>query len=195
MPASHSIIHLININTSMALKGATGMALKGATTILLGVRWWMKKGWCQHQITGWGQYIDTNVWVTERTFGPQKPVPLIPKGFPLKQVDEEIPENWGGTGTPTQVHLEKNSYYNECRYNITQTRHRLSTSTRWHFAFALWCHSNETRAPIANPPNTAQLRGTPTIPPSYIRVHTGRHRHTHVRDQYTLRVVYDSHNT
>jgi len=30
--------------------------------------------------------------------------------------------------------------------------------------------SNETRAPIANPPNSAQLEGTHTIPPSYIRV-------------------------
>ena len=35
---------------------------------------------------------------------------------------------------------------------------------------ALCWHSNETRAPIANPPNSAQLEGTPTIPPSYIRV-------------------------
>ena len=32
---------------------------------------------------------------------------------------------------------------------------------------ALCCHSNETRAPIANPPNSAQLEGTPTIPPTY----------------------------
>jgi len=67
------------------------------------------------------------------------------------------------------------------------TRHRASTSTRWHFAFALCCHSNETRAPIANPPNRAQLGGTPyTISPSYIWVRAvewacGRgqtHRHT-----------------
>ena len=35
------------------------------------------------------------------------------------------------------------------------------TSTRWHFAFALCCHSNETRAAIANPPNSAQLGRTP----------------------------------
>jgi len=35
---------------------------------------------------------------------------------------------------------------------------------------ALCCHSNETRAPIANPPNSAQLEGTPTIPPTYIQV-------------------------
>jgi len=49
-------------------------------------------------------------------------------------------------------------------------RHRASTSTHWHFAFMLCCHSNETHAPIANPPNSAQLRGTPYHPPSYIRV-------------------------
>jgi len=28
---------------------------------------------------------------------------------------------------------------------------------------ALCCHSNETSAPIANPPNSAQLEGTPII--------------------------------
>jgi len=28
------------------------------------------------------------------------------------------------------------------------------------FAFVLCCHSNKTYAPIANTPNTAQLRGT-----------------------------------
>ena len=32
------------------------------------------------------------------------------------------------------------------------------------------CRSNETRSPIANPPNSAQLEDTPTIPPTYIRV-------------------------
>jgi len=35
---------------------------------------------------------------------------------------------------------------------------------------ALCCYSNETRTPIPNPPNAAQLGGTPTIPPSYIRI-------------------------
>ena len=63
------------------------------------------------------------------------------------------------------------------------TRHRASTSTRWHFAFSLCCHSNETRTPIANPPNSAQLGGT------YMRVravcgegktHTQRHTQTRV---------------
>ena len=65
---------------------------------------------------------------------------------------------------------------------------------------ALCCHDNETRATIANPLNSAQLGGTPTIPPSYIRVRAvvrecGKgqtDRHTDARDQYTSRVVYDS---
>jgi len=65
---------------------------------------------------------------------------------------------------------------------------------------ALCCHSNETRAAIANPPNSAQLEGTPTIPPTYIRVRAvvcecGQgltYRHTDGRDHYTFRVVYDS---
>jgi len=48
-------------------------------------------------------------------------------------------------------------------------RHRVSTSTRWHFAFTLCCHSNETRAPIANLPNSAQLEGTFDFP-TYIWV-------------------------
>jgi len=68
---------------------------------------------------------------------------------------------------------------------------------------ALCCHTNETRASIANPSNSAQLGGGTryTIPPSYIRVRpcsstgmrrgTDRHtqtdrqtrRHTDGRDQ------------
>jgi len=60
--------------------------------------------------------------------------------------------------------------------------------------------SNETHAPIANPPNSAQLGAVPTTPPSYIRVgavvwmcgrgHTDRH--TDAGDNNTFRVVYDS---
>jgi len=33
----------------------------------------------------------------------------------------------------------------------------------------VYCHSNETRAPIANQPNSAQLEDTPYHSPSYIR--------------------------
>jgi len=32
-------------------------------------------------------------------------------------------------------------------------------------------NSNDTRAPIANLPNSAKLGGTPTIPTSYVWVH------------------------
>jgi len=63
-------------------------------------------------------------------------------------------------------------------------------------------YSNATRAPIANPPNSAQIGGIPTIPPSYIRVRaivwacgrgqTDRHTQRDERDHNTFRVVYDS---
>jgi len=87
------------------------------------------------------------------------------------------------------------------RSGLTKNRHRASTSTRWHIAFGLCCHSNETRSPIPNPSNSAQLEGTPTILPSYIQVravvslwacgegHTHTHRHTDARDQYTFRLA------
>jgi len=66
--------------------------------------------------------------------------------------------------------------------------------------FALCCHSNATRGPIANPPNSAQLGAACTTPPSYNRVRAvlwayGRrqtHRHTDARDHNTFCVVYDS---
>jgi len=63
---------------------------------------------------------------------------------------------------------------------------------------ALCCHSNETRAPIANPPNNAR-RGTPTILASYIWVRAvvwelgmpqRTDKQTDVRDQYTFRLGY-----
>ena len=60
-------------------------------------------------------------------------------------------------------------------------------------------HSNATRAPIANPPNSAQLGAASTTPPSYIRVRAvvwaygrGQTRHTDARDHNTFCVVYDS---
>jgi len=53
-----------------------------------------------------------------------------------------------------------------------------------------------TVAPIANPPNNAQLGGTPTIPPTYIRVYVVMwecsDRQTNMCDQYTFRIVYNS---
>ena len=69
---------------------------------------------------------------------------------------------------------------------------------------ALCCRSNETCAPIAKPPNGAQLEGAPTYHTpklrAYIRVRAvvwecgegQTDRHTDGRDQYTFRVVCDS---
>jgi len=68
---------------------------------------------------------------------------------------------------------------------------------------ALCCHSNATRAKIANPPNNAQLRGSPYHSPKLhpspcnsvgIRPRTVRQTDTHTdsRDHNTFCVVYDS---
>ena len=65
------------------------------------------------------------------------------------------------------------------------------------------CHSIETRAPIANPPNSAQLEGTPYHSPKLhpdpccsvgMRRGTDRHtdRHTDGRDHYTSVVAIRS---
>ena len=64
----------------------------------------------------------------------------------------------------------------------------------------LCCHSNKTRVPIANLSNSAQLEGTPTIPPTYIQVHAvvwecGKgqtDRHTDGCDHYTFCFRYAS---
>ena len=87
---------------------------------------------------------------------------------------------------------------------------RLRPDGRSHYVvisrFALCCHSNATRAPIANPPNNAQLGGSLYHAPSYIRVRavvwaygrgqpdrqTDTDRHTDARDHNTFCVVYDS---
>jgi len=63
---------------------------------------------------------------------------------------------------------------------------------------ALCCHSNEIRAPIANPPSSAQLGGTSYHTRSYIRLRAvvwaygngQTDRQTRVTN--TFRVVYDS---
>jgi len=72
-------------------------------------------------------------------------------------------------------------------------------------AFAVCCHSNATRAPIANPPNSAQLGGilyhAAKLHPGPcssmgVRPRTDRqtHRHTDAHDHNTFCVVYDSRN-
>jgi len=67
---------------------------------------------------------------------------------------------------------------------------------------ALCCHSNKIRAAIANPPNSAQLGGTLTIPKitsgsvRSVRMRRGTDRHTDtqtaVANQYTFRLGYAS---
>jgi len=83
------------------------------------------------------------------------------------------------------------------------TRHGASTSTRWHFAFALCCHSNEIHAPIPNLPNTAQLGGTPCHsaklhpgPCSSVGMRPRTHTHTHRRawPQYISRRLRHTRN-
>jgi len=63
--------------------------------------------------------------------------------------------------------------------------------------FTLSCHSNTTRAPIANPANSAQLGGSLYHAPSYIQVRAvmwaaAAERHKDARDHNTFCVVYDS---
>jgi len=73
---------------------------------------------------------------------------------------------------------------------------RKSTSLK--LKFELCCHSNATRAPIANPPNSAQLGGIPSTLPSYIRFRAivwacgcgQTDTHTDACDHNTFRVVY-----
>jgi len=64
---------------------------------------------------------------------------------------------------------------------------------------ALCCNSNKTRAPIANPSNTAQLEGTPYHSPklhpgpySNVGIQRRTDRHTDGYDQYTFRLGYAS---
>jgi len=78
-----------------------------------------------------------------------------------------------------------------------KTRHRASTSTRWHFVFWLCCHSNETRAPIVNPPNSAQLGGTRYHslklhpgPCSSVEMWRGTHRQTNTDTQTSVTNIH-----
>jgi len=88
-----------------------------------------------------------------------------------------------------ELDLDSFKLKQHAKYNQAQSEYKHSLI----FCVRRCCHSNETRAPIANPPNNAQLESTPTIPPSYIRVRAvvwecckdGR-------DQYTFRLGYAS---
>jgi len=68
--------------------------------------------------------------------------------------------------------------------------------------YSLSFRSNTTRAPIANPANSAQLGASPIHSPKLhpgpcnsvgMRLRTDTHRHTDARDHNTFRIVYDSH--
>ena len=84
------------------------------------------------------------------------------------------------------------------RHLLVANQQRARTPRK--LGFALCCHINATGAPIANPPNNAQLGAASTTPPSYIPVRAvvwayGRgqtDRHTDARDHNTFCVVYDS---
>jgi len=99
---------------------------------------------------------------------------------------------------PSPPLSEKNLWGQNGKAKIT--RHRASTSNRWYFAFGLCCHSNETRAPIANPPNSAQLEGTRYRSPKLHPVRTvvwewceqQTDTQADARDQYAFRFVYNS---
>jgi len=87
---------------------------------------------------------------------------------------------------------------NARRHLLVTNQQRARTPRK--LGFASCCHSNATGAPIANPPNSAQLGAASTTPPSYIRVlavvwaYGGgpTERHTDARNHNTFCVVYDS---
>jgi len=60
-------------------------------------------------------------------------------------------------------------YFSEFGIASGRTAYKSSRSLS-HLLMSSCCHSNETREPIANPLNTAQLWGTPYYSTSYIRV-------------------------
>ena len=65
------------------------------------------------------------------------------------------------------IETEKKSKENNKTRNQARSEHSPLTDT----SHSVLCyHSNETRAPIANLRNSAQLWGTPIIPPTYIRI-------------------------
>jgi len=72
-----------------------------------------------------------------------------------------------------------------------ETRHRASTSTHCQFTFAFCFHSNATRAPIANPPNSAQLGVSPTIP----KLHPGQCRNVGMRPRTETQTDTQTHVT
>ena len=90
---------------------------------------------------------------------------------------------------------------NAPRHLLVTNQQRARTPRK--LGFALCCHSNATGAPIANPPNSAQLGGSLYHAPKLhsgpfssvgVRPRTNREtdRHTDARDHNTFCVVYNS---
>jgi len=102
--------------------------------------------------------------------------------------------NWNKiTETETKNNYKCNR---NCKWKITsETRHRASTSTRWHFAFGAMLSWQQNPCTDCKFAQSAQLEGTPyhspdlhTRPCGSVGLRRGTDRHTDARDQY--RVVY-----
>jgi len=101
---------------------------------------------------------------------------------------------WAGKASARKFHTS------QCKLGIERVQ--ACRPTRWHFAFSLCCHSNATRAAIANPPNSVQLTASlplPQVTPGPCssvsmlpRIDRQTYTQTDARDHYTFRVVYDS---
>jgi len=79
----------------------------------------------------------------------------------------------------------------------SRNRYRASTSTRWHLAFGLCCYITETRAPIANLSNSAQLGVTlyhslklNPVPCCSVGMRRGTDRHTDRHTQTRLTNIH-----
>jgi len=86
---------------------------------------------------------------------------------------------------------------NALRHLLVTNQQRARTPRK--LGFALCCHSNATDAPIANPPNGAQLGGSlyhaaklHPGPCGSVGVRPRTDRHTDARDHNTFCVVYGS---
>jgi len=119
------------------------------------------------------------------------------------------PPQYGQNGTAHAAGASMLSPAREVFAGMRSVRVRHVCGVRWVWritagsVFPQCCHSNATRAPIANPPNSAQLEGSPYHSPKLhpgpcnsvgMRPRTDRqtHRHTDARDHNTFLVVFDS---
>ena len=117
------------------------------------------------------------------------------------------PPQYGRNGTAHAAGASMLSPARGVFAGMRSVRVRHACGVRWAWRFTAWlchafpqcCHSNATRSPIANPPNSAQLGGIPYHSP---KLHPGpcnsmgmrqrTDRHTDACDHNTFLVVYDS---